>query len=161
MKAIFTIGCPGAGKTTYARTLLDADPLMMSADLDALRIAAWGGKKRYWAEPNSIASHGLDRMMLAAMETAWLMERNIVFPNTNLRPAAEQQARQMRLWGYEVGLVVMPVPLDVLIARNASRPPDDLIREDTTRSYFKMFLDPDAWWRKEEWMKSRRFVSQS
>lgn len=154
-----TVGCPGSGKTTWARQWRDEDPgSRIIVYLDDIRAALWGSKKTYHAvvgtgngDPSAI-KHPARRLLHwvshNALGGAVMNGLDVCLANTHLYPASfEAELLAMEIWGIEPELVVFDVPLGILLLRNAARSPDDQVPADYLEACHKAMHADDAWWK--------------
>lgn len=149
------IGCPGAGKTTYARRF---DPLdgWVHLTLDDLRQALWPPDRHvYWQVRHGVwdrqAHHLLHAVKVAALDTALTDGFSVVMADTHLtRAVFEGELGVIDRHSLTVEWKVFDVPWKMLLARNAARgavDPSHLQPEDVLRFTYDAFHAPDAWWR--------------
>ncbi|MCJ2127299.1 AAA family ATPase [Methylobacterium sp. E-045] len=154
-RVVGLIGCPGAGKTTFARRF---DPLdgWVHLTLDDLRQSLWPPDRRvYWQIRQGSQEDGagevLHRVKEAALEAALANGFSVVMADTHLaRPVFERELTIVARHGLTVEWKVFDVPWDVLKARNAERgrvDPSHRQPEEVLRFAYDAFGSPDAWWR--------------
>ncbi|WP_342154111.1 AAA family ATPase [Methylorubrum sp. SB2] len=154
-RVVGLIGCPGAGKTTYARRF---DPLegWVHLTLDDLRQALWPPDRQiYWQVRyggwDRQSHHLLHAVKVAALDTALAQGFSVVMADTHLtRAVVEAELDVVARHGLTVGWKVFDVPWEVLLARNAARgaaDPSHVQPEDVLRFTYDAFHAPDAWWR--------------
>ncbi|MGF3023100.1 AAA family ATPase [Methylobacterium aquaticum] len=154
-RVVGLIGCPGAGKTTYARRF---DPLdgWVHLTLDDLRQALWPPDRQvYW----QVRRGGRDRqaqqllhaVKVAALETALSQGFSVVMADTHLtRAVFEREIDVIGRHGLSTEWKVFDVPWEVLQARNEERgafDPSHRQPETVLRLAYDAFHAPDAWWR--------------
>lgn len=155
-QVIGLIGCPGSGKSTYARRY---DPLdgWVHLTLDDLRTALWPPDRHiYWKVRangyDEAARRLLHRTKELALETALAEGLSVVMTDTHL--VAEVFAREREIverHGLSIAWKVFDVPWDVLLARNEARArqnPSEHQPESVLQLTYEAFRSPDAWWRK-------------
>jgi predicted kinase len=149
------IGCPGAGKTTYARRY---DPLQgwVHLTLDDLRQALWPPDRRVywqvrrtgWDEEARRLLHGVK---VAALDGALAAGFSVVMADTHLtRAVFEDALHVIERHGLAVEWKVFEVSWEMLVARNAERgglDPSHRQPEAVLRLTYDAFHAPDAWWR--------------
>ncbi len=154
-RVVGLIGCPGAGKTTYARRF---DPLdgWVHLTLDDLRQALWPPDRQvYWAVRGGGRDRQAHRLLhavkVAALDTALAQGFSVVMADTHLtRSVFEDELDVVERHGLAVEWKVFDVPWEVLLARNAARgavDPSHLQPEAVLRFAYDAFNAPDAWWR--------------
>jgi len=154
-RVVGLIGCPGAGKTTYARRF---DPLdgWVHLTLDDLRQALWPPDRQvYWQVRNGgwdrQAHHLLHALKVAALDTALAQGFSVVMADTHLtRAVFEDEIEVVARHGRCVEWKVFDVPWEVLRTRNEERSavdPSHRQPEAVLRFAYDAFSAPDAWWR--------------
>ncbi|KQT59864.1 hypothetical protein ASG52_19145 [Methylobacterium sp. Leaf456] len=154
-RVVGLIGCPGAGKTTYARQFGPLDG-WVHLTLDDLRQSLWPPDRQvYWA----VRGGGLDgqahrllhAVKVAALDTALAQGFSVVMADTHLtRDLFEDELDVVERHGLTVEWKVFDVPWEVLVARNAARGATDPLHvqpENVLRFTYDAFHAPDAWWR--------------
>jgi predicted kinase len=128
-----TRGLPGSGKTTWAR----AQRGHVRVNRDDLRRMLHGGPLLTgWAENQvTLAQHA----QVAALLRAGV---NVICDDTNLR---RETVRDLTRLGRECDAEVVvrdftDVPLEVCVARDAARPPDERVGEEIIRSMYQRYL---------------------
>lgn len=123
-KIILTVGCPGSGKSTWAREFIAKNPGFFNINRDDYRQSIMGHEERdeykYTKKKESIVTymqHDAAHMILCQDGT-----KGVIISDTNLNPerrlAWEEYAKQ---WGHEVVYQVFDVPWTELVKRNAKR----------------------------------------
>ena len=157
MRVKMTVGCPGAGKTTWGR---DLEPRTLKLSLDEHRAAIFGLKKLYWDGINEnpwrrrvlhttwkSTLRSAIRMGLA-LEADGQESFDIALLNTHLfLRSFEADLTIMKDLGVTPELFVFDAPWEELLHRNAIRPAEDSQHPDDLRTYYDAFIAPDAWWR--------------
>lgn len=154
-RVVGLIGCPGAGKTTFARRF---DPLdgWVHLTLDDLRQSLWPPDRQvYWQLRKRSHDDGagqiLHRVKEAALEAALANGFSVVMADTHLtRPVFERELTIIARHGLTVEWKVFDVPWEVLNARNVERSRVNLSHcqpEAVLRSTYEVFRSPEAWWR--------------
>ena len=154
-RVVGLIGCPGAGKTTYARRFGPLDG-WVHLTLDDLRQALWPPDRQvYW----DVRGRGWDRqahrllhaVKMAALDTALAQGFSVVMADTHLtRAVFEDELEIIARDGLSVEWKVSDVPWEVLQARNEERRRVDPAHhqpESVLRFAYDAFHAPDAWWR--------------
>lgn len=149
------IGCPGSGKSTYARRF---DPLdgWVHLTLDDLRQALWPPDRHvYWrlrtGRYDEETRRVLHSVKEAALEAALTAGFSVVMADTHLTPAVF--ARELEIvarHGSSIEWKLFDVPWDVLWARNEERATVDPAHsqpEHVLRLTYEAMRAPDAWWR--------------
>ena len=128
-----TRGLPGSGKTTWART--QRGHVRVNRD-DLRRMLHGGPLLTGWAETQvTLAQHA----QVAALLRAGV---NVICDDTNLR---RHTLRDLVRVGRECGAEVVirdftDVPVDVCVARDAARPADERVGEETIRGMYQRYL---------------------
>ncbi len=145
---IITIGCPGAGKSTWAGNNLTGDILRL--ERDRFRECLFGSRRAYHESPLSRGARSavVTEAMLGAMQK-WPYPRWAV-TDTGIRkesvwPFIEECVMQDDR--FPITFVVFDRPWEYLTYINETRPTAHQIPPDILRDMFDLFNDPDAWWR--------------
>ncbi|WPK33639.1 3'-phosphatase, 5'-polynucleotide kinase [Escherichia phage AV109] len=123
-KIILTVGCPGSGKSTWAREFIAKNPGFFNINRDDYRQSIMGHEERdeykYTKKKESIVTymqHDAAHMILCQDGT-----KGVIISDTNLNPerrlAWEEYAKQ---WGHEIVYQVFDVPWTELVKRNSRR----------------------------------------
>lgn len=147
-KVIMTVGAPGSGKTTYAKSL---DPTQwITVCLDDIRGALFGDKKIYFKhlDENPWMRETVHRVNRGMIRTALSSGRNVILPNTHTNLASFRDVLQiLEKNDIEPQIVVFDVPWDVLIARDRARSELEHVGDEFLRMSYEQQWAPDAWWR--------------
>ncbi len=154
-RVVGLIGCPGAGKTTYARRF---DPLdgWVHLTLDDLRQALWPPNRQvYWEVRrggwDSQAHRLLHEVKVAALDAALIQGFSVVMADTHLtRAVFEDELEVVERHGLSIEWKVFDVTWEVLRARNLARAMVDPAHrqpEAVLRLSYNAFAAADAWWR--------------
>jgi len=154
-RVVGLIGCPGVGKSTYARRF---DPLdgWVHLTLDDLRQALWPPDRQvYWEVRrggwDTQAHRLLHAVKVAALDTALAQGFSVVMADTHLtRAVFEGELEVVDRYGLSVEWKVFDVPWEVLWTRNEQRgalDPSHRQPETVLRFAYDAFHAPDAWWR--------------
>jgi predicted kinase len=154
-RVVGLIGCPGAGKTTYARRY---DPLQgwVHLTLDDLRQTFWPPDRQvYWqvrrTDWDERARQLLHGVKVAALDTALAAEFSVVMADTHLtREVFEAELEVVERYGLSVEWKVFDLSWETLLARNEARggvDPSHRQPETVLRLAYEAFQAPDAWWR--------------
>lgn len=137
-----TVGCPGAGKSTWADANLPPGTLRL--ERDRFRECMWGSRQAYHSDPTDARSksYALGSAMSAAGR-AWPQDRPIALTDTGIHWNAVK--RFMGLRPVHRVLVFDP-PWDVLTERNESRPEAHRVPLQVLRDFYDAMHRPDAWW---------------
>lgn len=139
-KIIITVGCPGAGKSTWAANLPTGT---LRLERDMFRELLWGSRQSYHADQMEHKNRVIVSAMVAAAR-AWPMDRPIALTDTGIHWSAVAPFAPLRS---EPEIVVFDVPLDVLIERNKTRDEAHRVPEQVIRDFHTAMHAPDAWWR--------------
>jgi len=111
MRAFVTVGLPGCGKSTWART-----QGLFEVNLDDCREAVCGDASNQAATPAAVFFRD------TLLEYLGRRGVDLVVSDTNLVPEhREALIRRLRRLGYEVTLVYFSIHLATCLARNAAR----------------------------------------
>ena len=140
---ILTIGCPGAGKSTWAEQNLA--PATLRLERDRFRECLFGSRRAYHDSPLDPEQRSdlVTRSMLAAMQ-AWptpswaVTDTNLEFKR--VYPFIQQAEGLFTL-------VIFPRTWEYLENVNNTRPVAHRIPPDILRDRYEVFNDPGAWWR--------------
>jgi predicted kinase len=128
-----TRGLPGSGKTTWAR----AQGGHVRVNRDDLRRMMHGGPLLMgWSEKQVTLAQNAQ---VAALLRAGV---NVICDDTNLR---RETVRELSRLAQECGAEVVirdftDVPLEVCLARDAARPADERVGEETIRGIYRRYL---------------------
>jgi len=153
-QVVMTIGCPRAGKTTYAeQQIAQSHQPWQKLSLDDLRVAIWGSKSNFWRiqdrrdDAAKDARDALDEIYNHALDRITTLGCNVILANTHLRHG-EREFNKLMGRGHTVHLVVFKVPMGELARRNVTCAPDDRVPMEYLIQAYNDFNDPNAWWRK-------------
>ena len=138
-KIILTIGCPGSGKSTWAREFIAKNPGFYNINRDDYRQSVMAHEERdeykYTKKKESIVTYmqyDAAHMILCQDGT-----KGVIISDTNLNPerrlAWEEYAKQ---WGHQVEYQVFDVPWTELVKRNSKRG-TKAVPIDVLRSMYK------------------------
>lgn len=123
-KIILTVGCPGSGKSTWAREYIAKNPGFFNINRDDYRQSIMGHENRdeykYTKKKESIVT----LMQQDSAHTILCQDgtKGVIISDTNLNPerrlAWEEYAKQ---WGHQVEYQVFDVPWTELVKRNTKR----------------------------------------
>jgi predicted kinase len=155
-RVVGLIGCPGAGKTTYARQFFDPMKGWVHLTLDDLRQTFWPPdrhvywqvRRTSWDEEARTLLHG---MKVAALDAALAAGFSVVMADTHLtREVFEAELQVIARHGLAVEWKVFDLSWETLLARNEARggvDPSHRQPETVLRLAYNAFYAPDAWWR--------------
>jgi predicted kinase len=147
-KVIMTVGAPGSGKSTYAKSL---DPTQwITVCLDDIRAALFGDKKIYFKhlDENPWMREMVHRVNRGMIGVALKSGKNVILPNTHTYPSSFRDVIQiLERSNIEPQIVVFDVPWDVLVARERARSDLERVGEEFLRMSYEQQWAPDAWWR--------------
>lgn len=144
---IMTVGCPGAGKTTFARTNY---PEWVTLSLDDFRTLLFRDKQSYHRQH---ASNPRMRSLLNdayedTLRTALGYGFNLILANMHVYPNSFASTLAIaKRFGIVPELRVFLLPLDTLLHRNVWRVECDRVPEQFIRDSYRDLNAPDAWWR--------------
>lgn len=146
---VFTVGCPGAGKSAYAqlRTYHGWHKLC----LDDFRVAIWGSKQNYWKIVNATGHEAQDAKATlsaiygAAFDRLSAVDANVVLPNCHLT-FGERDFLKARERRHCARIVVFTTPIEELLKRNAARDEDDRVTEEFLLAQHDIFTSKPGWW---------------
>jgi tRNA uridine 5-carbamoylmethylation protein Kti12 len=145
-RLIITIGCPGAGKSTWAEKFLGDTTLRL--ERDRYREAIFGSRRRYHA--NDISKEARSTIITQAMLQTMIYwpYRDYAITDTGLfYHSVSPFIHHAQRVGAAISLVVFNTPADTLRARNITRQDDHRIPDDMLELMIAEFEKPDAWWR--------------
>jgi predicted kinase len=154
-RVVGLIGCPGSGKSTYARRFDPRDG-WVHLTLDDLRQALWPpDRQMYWevrrGPYDGAARSLLHRVKEEALEVALTQGFSVVMPDTHLtREVFARELEIIEAHGLAVEWKLFEVPWEVLVARNEERgriDPAHRQPEAVLRLTYEAFHAPDAWWK--------------
>ncbi len=145
-QVIMTVGCPGAGKTTFAT---NHHPDWVVLSLDDFRTALFRDKQVY--HDMSAANPRMRALLNDAYEdslrTALGYGFSAILANMHVYPASFTSTMALlKRFGVTPKLQVFLVPLDELLRRNATRPISDRVPDEFLRKSFEDMTAPDSWW---------------
>lgn len=154
-RVVGLIGCPGAGKTTYARRY---DPLQgwVHLTLDDLRQTFWPPDRQvYWqvrgTDWDERARRLLHGVKVAALDEALAAGFSVVMADTHLnREVFEAELEVIDRYGLPVEWKVFDLSWEMLLARNEARreiDPAHCQPEYVLRLAYEAFRASGAWWR--------------
>ncbi len=138
-----TIGCPGAGKSTWADNNLPPETLRL--ERDRFREALFGSRRAYHDSP--IERGTRSAVITAAMEAAML---NWPFPScavtdTGLHYSAVEPFINLAQ-AYPLRLVIFERTPEFLLTNNRIRPHEHRIPEDVLLDCIDRFNSIESWW---------------
>lgn len=151
-RVTITVGCPGSGKTTWARSLDPVDNLVLS--LDDFRVAMFGSKQEYWDKV--VPVHGNEIRGLVWQCYAAALDRvltagwpgHVVLCNTALEfKNIERDLPILHKNGITPTLRIWDLSLLELHERNRNRPAVEHISPDYVERCYAAMFRSDAWWR--------------
>ncbi|MGW9820289.1 putative kinase [Methylorubrum extorquens] len=154
-RVVGLIGCPGAGKTTYARRFEPSEG-WVHLTLDDLRQLLWPPDRQvYWQVRRAgwdVQAHRLlHAVKVAALDAALAQGFSVVMADTHLtRAVFEGELAVIARHGLSVEWKVFDVPWEVLRDRNEARGAVDRSHRQpdaVLRFAYNAFHAPDAWWR--------------
>jgi predicted kinase len=154
-RVVGLIGCPAAGKTTYARRY---DPLQgwVHLTLDDLRQTFWPPDRQvYWQVRRTDCDERARRLLhgvkVAALDAALAAGFSVVMADTHLtRGVFEAELAVVERYGVSVEWKVLDLSWEMLLARNEAHggiDPSHRQPETILRLAHDAFRSPDAWWR--------------
>jgi predicted kinase len=146
-RVILTVGCPGAGKTTFAR---ESYPDWVVLSLDDFRSSLFRDKQVYHEQ--CVTKPRMRALLNDAYEdtlrTTLGYGFNAILANMHIYPNSFASTMTL-LKRFDIApeVYVFHVPLDELLRRNLSRPISDRVPEEFLRKAFADMCSPDVWWR--------------
>lgn len=150
-QVIMTVGAPGSGKTTYARSLNPTEWIIVC--LDDIRASLFGCKKVYFKhlDENQWMRDMVHRVNLGMIRTALGAGKNIVLPNTHTNPESFKDVlKLLDEHGIVPKVVVFDVPWETLVERENKRIPVEAVGLTFLKSSYDQLWAPDAWWRTQK-----------
>jgi predicted kinase len=147
---IFTVGPPGAGKSTYAEAL--AGPDVLRLERDRFREAIFGSRRSYHdaVAKDRRLSFMVGSTMFSCM-SASLQERlhnTIIISDTNIYWDAVKRFHTLaQKYGAKVIVALFPTPLDALIERNETRPEEHRVPVDVITKMHQDLGQSFPWWK--------------
>lgn len=142
-KIIITVGCPGAGKSTWAETNLPAQTLRL--ERDRFREMLWGSRQAY--HNDTLDQRTKSRIIGEAMHAAarhWPADRPIALTDTGIHWSAIERFAPLRA---NPEIVVFDVQWKTLVERNSTRPLEHQVPHDVLKQFHDAMYDSKAWWR--------------
>lgn len=151
-KAIFTVGAPRSGKTTWARLYQQTHERTALLSLDDLRVTLCGSKRAYHDEVGDDPGHPLRTALNELHDHAlsYLLARcmTVVVHNTHLtRWNIDRSLCTSYVLRAETEFVVFDRTIEELRSRNASCPPEDAVPDGVLMRMHDQMQSADAWWR--------------
>lgn len=142
--AIVTVGAPGSGKSTYARQF-QADVDIIERDIVRKDLGD-GSKKAFYRIDFPETEQAVTAICDQQMRKAAKAGRSIIVSDTNTNEFTRHLLYRKSLdLGFKVRVIPFFVDLDVLLARNAERDPDDWVPEHVIgRMHQSMVKDHDT-----------------
>lgn len=142
-----TVGCPGAGKTTFAR---DNFPKWVTLSLDDFRTALFRDKQFYHAmhrenpRMRALLNDTYEDALRAALGYGFsaILANMHVYPDTFASTMA-----LIKRFGITPHLAVFVQPIDILLQRNSTRPFEDRVPVEFIYTSHTDMMKSDAWWR--------------
>lgn len=143
-----TIGCPGAGKSTWADKHLPEQCLRL--ERDRFREAIFGSRRAYHDHSfcREIRSEIITEAMLATMD-CWPTDLYAVTDTGLAYGAVSPFIYRAVVNGLKVRLVVFKRSPEFLLTNNRIRPLAHRIPEDILLQKIEEFNDPAAWWKQK------------
>lgn len=144
---IMTVGCPGAGKSTFAR---NADPAAVVLCLDDFRMALFRDKQHYQRthRDNPRMRALLNDTYEDALRTALGYGFSAILANMHVYPDSFASTMALiKRFGIKPHLIVFLLPVEELLRRNATRPECDRVPAEFILQTYAEMMKPDAWWR--------------
>lgn len=160
---IITIGCPGAGKSTWAGGLPN-DCLRL--ERDRFREAIFGSRRAYHESPidRSTRSAVITNAMGAAM-VHWPYRKFAVTDTGLIYRAVSPFMETATQMGLPITVAIFDVPWETLVERNKTRDPEHRIPDDILESCYADFMAEDAWWKgptiKRYYPRLKRFKAKA
>lgn len=144
-----TIGCPGAGKSTWADANLPETVLRL--ERDRFRECLFGTRRAYHNHhlAHSVRSNVITHLMREAMAT-WPYEQFAVTDTGLVYDALHPFIDMIPGFG-TIRLVIFERTPEYLRMNNRIRPEAHRIPDDILEEMIAKFDDPKAWWRQPPW----------
>lgn len=155
---VVTIGCPGAGKSTWAEENLPEMTLRL--ERDRFRECLFGSRQAYYKHPleRDIKSFMVTESMITA-QRAWPVNSWAVTDTGMLFTAVKPFIRYAQLRRVPVTLIVFERSKEYLREINHNRAPEERVPDEILDDMIARFNDPDAWWKQDhgyQIMEARR-----
>jgi len=149
MSLFITIGCPGAGKSTWADKNLPDNYLRL--ERDRFREALWGSRRAYHesAMPRDQRSQVITHTMLSAMEK-WPTPEWAVTDTGLVYEAVQPFIYYAISQRQDVKLMIIERSAEFLLTCNRIRPHAHRVPEEILLEKIAEFEDPKAWWKNSE-----------
>lgn len=149
MSLFITIGCPGAGKSTWADKSLPDNYLRL--ERDRFREALWGSRRAYHDSPmpREQRSQIITHTMLSAMET-WPTPEWAVTDTGLVYDAVQPFIYYAISQRQDVKLMIIERSAEFLLTCNRIRPHAHRIPEEILLEKIAEFEDPNAWWKNSD-----------
>ena len=133
-----TRGCPGAGKTTWAKQFVEVDPVnRVRVNRDDLRDMMFGRKTNLTYPQEEEVTRAETAIVTEALEA----DRMVVVDNMHLRPKYVKQWYEVAAKAGAADVVTVDFweDLDTLKKRNLSRPAKDLVDPDIITTLYTKY----------------------
>ena len=135
-KCLILQGIPAAGKSTWARTLVLADPTWKRVNRDDIRRMVHAG---VWSPENEQLTR---EIQMSAILNALKLGYNVVIDDTNLSTKVVQHLRTQISQAFPaVGwkTIRFTIPLHEALQRNRTRPTEERVPDHVIRRMWMMF----------------------
>lgn len=155
-KLVITVGAPAAGKSTLADRM--TSPRTLNLERDRFRVALFGSLRRYWdmatvdEQLHKKMSQVIGASMTQAMHVSLCvgLHDTYILSDTGFGWGSVRAFHDLaKRWNMRIEVILLKVPLDVLLDRNANRDTEKKVPEHFIRDAFEKIegLKPHhQWW---------------
>lgn len=141
-----TVGCPGAGKSTWADKNIPTNTLRL--ERDRMRECLFGERKAYWQHPlpANMKSFMVTDMMMNAIKV-WPVSAWAITDTGLLAGAYRPFINYAKALQLPIRVIVFDRSEEYLRDIDAIRPADHRVGDKILNSMLESYNDPDAWWK--------------